>query len=262
MTEPATRPKLRRRRWPIVAFVLVLVSLGTWWNWPRADASFVGKWKPIFGGFAVTGLPAHETSHMHWRVDQEVSRARCIAKQNMAEVDRYDSTIGKLDSQESEAYRSDLRDVVSFRDGMRVLDVGAGTGTLCSLLLGIADLAVTALDPVPTMLAKLMSKPHLKDVTAIQGHCDSPQDRVHFHEGQFNLIVSRQVANGLYDPLIAFSNWKYWLAPGGLVAIIDGLYERDAWKGAGCLRWILFRFRQFKQWHWSRTCLRRPASRS
>jgi hypothetical protein len=33
-----------RRRWLIVAFVLVLVSLGTWWYWPRTDGRFVGKW--------------------------------------------------------------------------------------------------------------------------------------------------------------------------------------------------------------------------
>ena len=34
----------KRRGWVIVAFVLVLVSLGTWWQWPRGDARFVGKW--------------------------------------------------------------------------------------------------------------------------------------------------------------------------------------------------------------------------
>lgn len=35
----------RRRRRLIVAFVLVLVSLVTWWYWPRGDARFVGKWE-------------------------------------------------------------------------------------------------------------------------------------------------------------------------------------------------------------------------
>jgi hypothetical protein len=38
------KPIRKRRRWLIVAFVLVLVSLGTWWYWPRGDARFVGKW--------------------------------------------------------------------------------------------------------------------------------------------------------------------------------------------------------------------------
>jgi len=43
--EPSTPPpKKRRRRRLIVAFVLLLVSLVSWWNWPRGDARFVGKW--------------------------------------------------------------------------------------------------------------------------------------------------------------------------------------------------------------------------
>jgi hypothetical protein len=49
MGEPAENPaplKKRRRRWLIVALLLVLlvVSGAAWWNWPRGDARFVGKW--------------------------------------------------------------------------------------------------------------------------------------------------------------------------------------------------------------------------
>jgi len=48
--EPSTPPPKRsRRRWLIVAFVLVLVSTVAWWNWPRGDARFVGRWR-LSGG--------------------------------------------------------------------------------------------------------------------------------------------------------------------------------------------------------------------
>jgi hypothetical protein len=38
-------PLKKRRRWLIVASVLVLVSAVSWWNWPRGDVRFVGKWR-------------------------------------------------------------------------------------------------------------------------------------------------------------------------------------------------------------------------
>jgi hypothetical protein len=44
---PAMVPKKRRRRWLIVAFVLGIVSLISWWYWPRGDSRFVGKWRVL-----------------------------------------------------------------------------------------------------------------------------------------------------------------------------------------------------------------------
>ena len=40
----------KRRRWLIVGIVLVMVSGVAWWNWPRGDARFVGKWEFRFVG--------------------------------------------------------------------------------------------------------------------------------------------------------------------------------------------------------------------
>jgi hypothetical protein len=39
------KPVRKRRRWLILTFVLVLVSGGVWWYWPRGDARLVGKWR-------------------------------------------------------------------------------------------------------------------------------------------------------------------------------------------------------------------------
>ena len=42
MADETPKPKRKRRRW-VIAGVLLFAVVG-WWNWPRGDARFVGKW--------------------------------------------------------------------------------------------------------------------------------------------------------------------------------------------------------------------------
>lgn len=144
---------------------------------------------------------------MHWRGSQTESRERYLAKFDVAEVDAYDSLNGQLTSEEEAAYLSDVNRVFTFVAGMSVLDVGAGTGVVCKLLSRLKGLSITALEPAPAMLAKLKGKPELQNVHPVEGFCDHPDDRLHFSAGQFDVIVSRQLGNGLFDPLAASENW-------------------------------------------------------
>jgi len=143
-----------------------------------------------------------------------------------AEVERYHALTGSLAPEDEAALRADLAGVFEFRAGMDVLDAGAGTGTMCRVLAAIPGLSLTALEPAPAMLARLVADPALRDVVVVEGFCDGPEDRGRFPEGRFDVVVSRQLANGLYDPLEAFSNWRHWLRPGGAVVLIDGVYDR------------------------------------
>ena len=43
------KPPSRRRYKIIVALILVLLSLVSWWYWPRGDVRFVGKWAVSIG---------------------------------------------------------------------------------------------------------------------------------------------------------------------------------------------------------------------
>jgi len=172
-----------------------------------------------------------QTPRMAWRISQAESRRRYLEKFDVAEVEAYDALVATLSAEDVAAYRADLSSVFPFRAGLRVLDAGAGSGALCQVLRALDGLELTALEPAAAMLARLRSKPALAGVIAVEGFCDHEDDRRYFGAGSFDAIVSRQLANGLYDPLVAFHNWHHWLKPSGAVVLIDGLYGRAAWTG-------------------------------
>lgn len=168
---------------------------------------------------------------MTWRISRAESRRRYLSKFDTAEALCYEALTGGLSQEERQAYLEDLRPVLADRGPAAVLDAGAGTGAACQILCGLPHLALTALEPAPAMLSVLQGKPELSAVRTVQGFCDAADDVGLFVPEQFDIIISRQVINGLYDPLMAFRNWYEWLDAKGIVLILDGLYGRGAWTG-------------------------------
>ncbi len=167
-----------------------------------------------------------------WRGTQSTARDRHLAHYDPQEVDRYEAWMLALTEQDDLACLADIAPDFQFQPEMSVLDVGAGTGVMCKVLARVPGLAITALEPSSPMIDKLTGKPELSDVKVVQGFCDSAADRALFDASSFDAIVSRQVTNGLFDPLTAFRNWQHWLKPGGTVVVMDGLFDRSAWTGA------------------------------
>lgn len=169
---------------------------------------------------------------MDWQSARATARARYVNKYDLAEAKAYDDLVGTLSAGDADAYLADLGQVNALSNGQRVLDVGAGTGTLSQLLTRIQGLSIVAMEPSPNMLALLREKPELTTVETVEGFCDAPADRNHFPACHFDVVISRQLVNGLFDPLAAFRNWMHWLVPGGVVVILDGIYDRDSWRGS------------------------------
>jgi SAM-dependent methyltransferase len=171
---------------------------------------------------------------MDWHGSRALARRRHAARYDGVEACNYHAQpgLGRLTRDEEDAYLADIRRVRDLRPGTSVLDAGAGTGTLCRILSRQPGLTLTALEPSPAMLAVLRSQPELAQVTTVAGFCDGAEDGRQFAAGAFDVVASRQLVNGLFDPLTAFRHWQRWLEPGGAVVVIDGLYGRDGWRGA------------------------------
>ncbi len=168
---------------------------------------------------------------MTWRATQAESRARYLQKYDAAEVESYDQWISQLTVEDHDAALQDIAEGFVFQPGMRVLDIGAGTGGACQILQRIEGLHCTALEPSPAMLAKLRTKPDCKDVVTVQGFCDHVNDAHLLPAAGFDVVMARHLVNGLYAPLVAFRNWWTWLKPGGGLVILEALFDRDSWKG-------------------------------
>ena len=166
---------------------------------------------------------------MKWRKSQELIRRQLRESYDRQGVERYESWIAQIGQEDDEACVADLRPEFEFESGSNVLDAGAGTGAMSRVVLSAAEVQLTALEPCRAMVDVFRTKPELASVEIVEGFCDSFEDRDHFAEASFDVIVSRQLCNGMYDPIAAFENWRYWLRPGGTVVIVDGIYDRDAW---------------------------------
>lgn len=168
---------------------------------------------------------------MPWRIPQNQSRLGYLEKYTAKEVASYDQWITSLTAEDHEAYLQDILDYCPLLPGLKILDLGAGTGALCSVLKRIGKIELTALEPSPEMIRRFQSKPDLADIQCVQAFCDHEQDQTLFPPATFDAIASRQLFNGLYDPLSALRNSFQWLKPNGYLIVTDGFYDRSAWTG-------------------------------
>ena len=107
----------------------------------------------------------------------------------------------------------------------KVLDIGAGTGTL-SLLAAELGYRVTGLDVSEGMLAKAREKASAVglEVTFELGSAIEPPD------GPLDAVMERHVLWTLPDPVAALRVWRERTAAGGRLAVFEG-----SWGGEGPL---------------------------
>jgi len=105
---------------------------------------------------------------------------------------------------------------------LEVLDVGCGTGEIGFLFAELGH-HVTGLDLSEKMLAKAREKASKKmyDTIFKEGDAEDPP----FEAGTFDVVVTRHLLWTLPHPDTAIQNWKEVLKKGGVLIVIDGLYN-------------------------------------
>jgi SAM-dependent methyltransferase len=125
------------------------------------------------------------------------------------------------DPLEEAAWRAVLHRVLP-EPPARVLDVGAGTGSL-SLLAAELGHRVTALDLSSGMLAKARTKASERGLSLefVEGPATEPPD------GPFDAVIERHLVWTTPDPVAALAAWRR-VAPGGRLAMFEGVWGSGA----------------------------------
>jgi SAM-dependent methyltransferase len=125
------------------------------------------------------------------------------------------------DPVEAAAWRAALETALPGR-GARVLDVGAGTGSM-TLLAAELGYRVTALDLSPAMLERAQVKAAEQAVQAsfVVGPAEDPP------AGPFDAVMERHMLWTLPDPDRALRAWREVVTPGGRLVLFEGLWGRS-----------------------------------
>ena len=110
---------------------------------------------------------------------------------------------------------------------MRVLDIGCGPGFF-TIILTKAGHHVTGIDCTPNMLEEARKNAKSQGVEAEFMQMDV--HRLNFPDNTFDLVVSRNVTWTLYEPELAYKEWKRVLKPGGRMLAFDACWYMQVFK--------------------------------
>lgn len=124
-------------------------------------------------------------------------------------ADAYDAFMGRW----SRLLSGGLADFAGVTSGMRVLDVGCGTGVLTAELIGrVGPAAVSAVDPSAAFCAAMRTR--YPDIDVVQ----APAERLPFDDDRFDAALAQLVIHFMTDPVAGLAEMRRVTRPGGVVS--------------------------------------------
>ena len=133
-------------------------------------------------------------------------------------ADAYDAFMGRW----SRLLSGGLADLAGVAAGMRVIDVGCGTGALTEELLRRVDRgALAAVDPSASFVAAMRRR--FPDIDVRRGSAE----RLPFDDGGFDVALAQLVVHFMADPVAGLAEMRRVTRPGGVVAASVWDYAGD-----------------------------------
>jgi demethylmenaquinone methyltransferase/2-methoxy-6-polyprenyl-1,4-benzoquinol methylase len=131
-------------------------------------------------------------------------------------AEHYDRACGIMSFGSGQGYRRDALNRAGLRAGMRVLDVGAGTGLLAREIVQVVGLTgrVIALDPSWKMMAAGRRDVKLRFVQALGERLPFPDDR-------FDVVTMGYALRHVPDLDQTFEEYRRVLKPGGRLLLLE-----------------------------------------
>lgn len=143
--------------------------------------------------------------------------------------------IEEMHSWKRKAWRNLILSYAPKKEPMKILDVGTGPGFF-AILMALSGNDVSAVDVTAEMLAHAKENARAAGVTDIHFY-HHRGERLFCEDGEFDLVVSRNVTWNLEYPADALKEWKRALRPGGRMIYFDAnwyryLFDPEAAKAA------------------------------
>ncbi|GAA5098146.1 class I SAM-dependent methyltransferase [Microbacterium yannicii] len=110
--------------------------------------------------------------------------------------------------------------------GLRVADLGCGTGTLSLLLAADGGHLVSGVDFSPEMIRRAHAKAEQTTSRPVFVVADAAEPPL--PPGTFDVVLCRHVLWAMHDPAAALKKWIELLTPNGVLILIEGRWHTGA----------------------------------